>query len=215
MVPLGLLINSIRFYGGENTRLACSIRRLTEMRLGEPPRQAREPRALPVSGFRALRRFAAPPTLAHTTMAEDLQTQFDDAVFAYTTGDYATAVAGFEAVLAAEPEHFEARLSLGMAFYRQENYVAAIEAGHAAEAINANEQRVHTNLSLAYMKSGNKETAEHHGLQAKIAGWKADPNATEATAAGGEDDLKMAEPKLENIKLPTKFPDQPWKKKKE
>ncbi|MGY8651184.1 MAG: tetratricopeptide repeat protein [Verrucomicrobiia bacterium] len=148
-------------------------------------------------------------------MAEDLQTQFDDAVFAYTTGDYATAVAGFEAVLAAEPEHFEARLSLGMAFYRQENYAAAIEAGHAAEAINANEQRVHTNLSLAYMKSGNKETAEHHGLQAKIAGWKADPNATEATAAGGEDDLKMAEPKLENIKLPTKFPDQPWKKKKE
>ena len=74
------------------------------------------------------------PHLRRNTMAEDLQTQFDDAVFAYTTGDYAAAVAGFEAVLAAEPEHFEARLSLGMAFYRKENYAAAIEAGHAAEA---------------------------------------------------------------------------------
>ena len=155
----------------------------------------------------------APPTLAGQRMAENLQVQFDDAVFAYTTGDYAAAVAGFEAVLAVEPEHFEARLSLGMAFYRQENYAAAIEEGHKAEAINTNEQRVHTNLSLAYMKSGNKETAEHHGLQAKIAGWKADPEATAAAEGGG--DLKMAEPKLENIKLPTKFPEQPWKKKKD
>lgn len=160
-----------------------------------------------------MRRFVAALTLVGETMAEDLQIQFDDAVFAYTTGDYAQAVAGFEAVLATDPEHFEARLSLGMAFYRQENYAAAIEEGHKAEAINADEQRVHTNLSLAYMKSGNKETAEHHGLQAKIVGWKADPNAAAATAAEGEDDLKMAEPKLENIKLPTKFPEQPWKKK--
>lgn len=153
------------------------------------------------------------PHLVANRMAEDLQSQFDDAVFAYTTGDYAAAVAGFEAVLAAEPDHFEAQLSLGMAFYRQENYAAAIEQGHKAEAINANEQRVHTNLSLAYMKSGNKETAEHHGLQAKIAGWKADPEA--AAQDDGVGELKMAEPKLENIKLPTKFPDQPWKKKKD
>jgi len=104
-----------------------------------------------------------------------------------------------------------------MAFYRQENYAAAIEEGHKAEAINANEQRVHTNLSLAYMKSGNKETAEHHGLQAKIAGWKADHQATAKANAkdDGTDELKMAETKPENIKLPTKFPDQPWKKKKD
>ena len=33
-------------------------------------------------------------------MAKNLQIQFDDAVFAYTTGDYAAAVAGFEAGLA-------------------------------------------------------------------------------------------------------------------
>ena len=141
--------------------------------------------------------------------AEDLQIEFDEAVLAYTMGDYAAAVKGFEAVLAVETEHFEARLSLGMAFYRQENFARAIEEGHKAEAMNADEQRVHTNLSLAYMRSGDKERAEHHGLQAKLAGWRGNMDAPEA----GADDLKMAEPKPENVKLPTKFPDMPWKKK--
>ena len=141
--------------------------------------------------------------------AEDLQIEFDEAVLAYTMGDYAAAVKGFEAVLAVESEHFEARLSLGMAFYRQENFARAIEEGHKAEAMNADEQRVHTNLSLAYMRSGDKERAEHHGLQAKLAGWRGNMEAPEADG----DDLKMAEPKPENVKLPTKFPDMPWKKK--
>lgn len=144
---------------------------------------------------------------------EDLQTQYDDAVLAYTTGEYDVAIAGFEAILKADPDHFEAQLSLGMAFYRQENYARAIEEGHKAEAINSKEQRVHTNLSLAYMKNGEKEKAEHHGLQAKIADWKDNMDSPDAAAA--EEELKMAETKLENIKMPTKFPDQPWKKKKE
>ena len=146
----------------------------------------------------------------------DLQTQYDDAVLAYTMGDYVVAIAGFEAVLAAEPDHFEAQLSLGMAFYRQENYARAIAEGHKAEEINSAEQRVHTNLSLAYMKNGEKEKAEHHGLQAKIAGWKDNMDAPDAgDGAAAETDLKMAEEKPETIQLPTKFPDQPWKKKKD
>ena len=145
-------------------------------------------------------------------MADELQTVYDDAVYAYTTGDYTGAAEGFAAVLAADPQHFEAQLSLGMAYYRQEDFARAIEEGKKAEAMNPNEQRVHTNLSLAYMRAGDKETAEHHGLQAKIAGWKSDPNAE---AAGGDDDLQMAAPKAEPMKLPTKFPDMPWKKKKD
>jgi tetratricopeptide (TPR) repeat protein len=149
-------------------------------------------------------------------MAGDLQIQYDDAVLAYTMGDYVVAIAGFEAVLAAEPGHFEAQLSLGMAFYRQENYERAIAEGHKAEAINSAEQRVHTNLSLAYMKNGEKEKAEHHGLQAKIAGWKDNMDVPDAgDGAAAVTDLKMAEEKSEAIKMPTKFPDQPWKKKKD
>ena len=146
-------------------------------------------------------------------MADPLETLYDDAVFAYTTGDYTAAVEGFTEVLATAPTHFEAQLSLGMAYYRLEDFARAIEEGKKAEIMNANEQRVHTNLSLAYMRSGDKETAEHHGLQAKLAGWHGNMEAPQAGAK--EDDLKMAEPKPENIKMPTKFPDQPWKKKKE
>lgn len=146
-------------------------------------------------------------------MADPLETLYDDAVFAYTSGDYTAAAKGFTAVLEQDPDHFEAQLSLGMAYYRLEDFVRAIEEGKKAEAMNANEQRVHTNLSLAYMRSGDKDTAEHHGLQAKLAGWRGNMEAPEAGSK--EDDLKLAEPNPENIKMPTKFPDQPWKKKKD
>ena len=146
-------------------------------------------------------------------MADPLETLYDDAVFAYTSGDYTAAAKGFTAVLEQDPDHFEAQLSLGMAYYRLEDFVRAIEEGKKAEAMNANEQRVHTNLSLAYMRSGDKDTAEHHGLQAKLAGWRGNMEAPEAGSK--EDDLKLAEPNPENIKMPTKFPDQPWKKNKD
>jgi len=73
---------------------------------------------------------------------------------------------------------------------------------------------VHTNLSLFYMKAGDKATAEHHGLQARISSWR-----TENTKPSGEPvadpELQMAKPKLEPVKLPGKFPDMPWKKKPE
>ena len=146
-------------------------------------------------------------------MADPLETLYDDAVFAYTSGDYTAAMEGFTEVLATSPTHFEAQLSLGMAYYRLEDFARAIEEGKKAEIMNANEQRVHTNLSLAYMRSGDKETAEHHGLQAKLSGWRGNMAVPEEGAK--EDDLKMAEAKPENIKMPTKFPDQPWKKKKD
>jgi hypothetical protein len=71
---------------------------------------------------------------------------------------------------------------------------------------------VHTNLSLFYMKAGDKKTAEHHGLQARIASWRdnmAPPGATPA----GDPELEMAKPRPPSVKPPEKFPDMPWKKK--
>ncbi len=44
--------------------------------------------------------------------------------------------------------------------------------GHKAEKMKPHDQLVHTNLSRAYMKAGDKKTAEHHGLQARIASWR-------------------------------------------
>lgn len=138
-----------------------------------------------------------------------LQEQYDDAMFAFSTGDYDRAIAGFNAVLDSDPAHFDARLALGMAYYRKGDYPAAIAEGHKARELRPTDQLVHTNLSLFYMKAGDKATAEHHGVQARVASWR-----TPVTPASQIDpDLEMAKPALPPVKPPEKFPDMPWKKK--
>ncbi len=141
-----------------------------------------------------------------------LQEQYDDAMFDFTTGEYDSAIARFKAILLEEPDHWDAQLALGMAYYRKGDYATAIAEGHKAEKLRPNEQLVHTNLSLFYMKAGDKKTAEHHGLQARIASWKGNM-AAPGPAPTADPDLQMAQPPPQNVKLPTKFPDMPWKKK--
>jgi len=141
-----------------------------------------------------------------------LQEQYDDAMFDFSTGDYDSTIAKLKDILAKEPEHFEAQLALGMAYYRKGDYAAAIAEGHKAQTLRPHEQLVHTNLSLFYMKSGDKKTAEHHGLQARIASWKADKTAPGEKPASNPE-LDMAKPPTPQVKPPEKFPEMPWKKK--
>lgn len=133
--------------------------------------------------------------------------QYDDAMFDFSAGNFDSAIAKLNAILKEDPAHFDARLSLGMAYYRKGNFPAAIEEGHKAEQLRPKEQLVHTNLSLFYMKSGDKQKAEHHGLQARIASWRDDKSAPGVPAA--DPDLAMAKPPP----APTNIPDMPWKKK--
>jgi Flp pilus assembly protein TadD len=150
-----------------------------------------------------------------------LPESYDEAMFAFSQGDFARAIAGLQAVLAADPASFDAQLALGMAYYRLGDYVRAIAEGHKAEQLQPHEQLVHTNLSLFYQKAGDKGRAEHHGLQARIAGWRQENQAARAgTAAAGtppapDPELQMAKPVVPTqiIRMPDKFPDQPWKKK--
>ena len=140
-----------------------------------------------------------------------LQEQYDDAMFDFSQGAFATSVDKLKAVLAQDPENFEAQLALGMAHYRLGDFKIAIAEGHKAETLKPHEQLVHTNLSLFYMKAGDKKLAEHHGLQARIASWRTAPAST-PDQPGGDPELELAKPKLEPIKIPSKFPDMPWKK---
>jgi Flp pilus assembly protein TadD len=110
-------------------------------------------------------------------------------------------------LLAKDPAYFDAQLALGMAFFRKGDYATAIQEGHKAEQLNPKDQLVHTNLSLFYMKAGDKQTAEHHGLQARIVGWKKEIKAP-AAASEAANELKMAAPPKPS------FPEMPWKKKK-
>ena len=141
----------------------------------------------------------------------NLQDQYDDAMFAFSGGDFDQAIAKLTEVLETEPDHFDARLALGMALYRKGDFTAAIAEGHKAELLKPKEQLVHTNLSLFYMKAGDKLKAEHHGLQARIASWREDKSVPGAVAADPE--MALAKPPPAPLKLPEKFPDMPWKKK--
>jgi tetratricopeptide (TPR) repeat protein len=138
--------------------------------------------------------------------------RYDDAMFDFSQGDYDASIAKLKSVLTEDPNYFDAQLSVGMAYYRKGDYASAIAEGHKAEKLRPNEQLVHTNLSLFYMKAGDKKTAEHHGLQARIASWKGNM-APPGTTPGGDPELQIAKPAPPPVKLPEKFPDMPWKKK--
>ena len=141
------------------------------------------------------------------------QEQYDDAMFAFSQGDNDAAIALLAALLAEDPAHFDAQLSLGMAHYRKGDYATAIAEGLKAEKLRPDEQLVHTNLSLFYMKAGDKKTAEAHGLKARIASWKGNMAAPQTDAAS-DPELKIATPTAPAMKAPpAKFPDMPWKKK--
>ena len=138
-----------------------------------------------------------------------LQEQYDDAMFDFSRGEFDGAIVKLKSVLAAEPEYFDAQLALGMAFYRKGDFEAAIAEGHKAEKLRPKEQLVHTNLSLFYMRSGDKVTAEKHGLQAKIESWREDAKNSTEKKIESEPELQIAKPTPQ----PMKFPSQPWKKK--
>jgi len=142
----------------------------------------------------------------------NLQNQYDDAMFDFSRGDFASASARLREILTANPTHFDAQLSLGMALYRQGDFAGAIAEGHKAERLKPREQLVHTNLSLFYMKAGDKKTAEHHGLQARIAAWREDPSKP-GERPPGDPELALAKLNPAATKPPATFPDQPWKKK--
>src|SRR5580698_9270274 len=150
-----------------------------------------------------------------------LQEQYDGAMFDFSRGEFTTAAEKLKQVLAEDAAYFDAQLALGMAYYRLGDFATAIAEGHKAESLRPKEQLVHTNLSLFYMKYGDKVTAEHHGLQARIAGWRAEKQAAKsndpaAAPAPADAELQMAKPKpppVKVIRMPDKFPDQPWKKK--
>jgi tetratricopeptide (TPR) repeat protein len=140
------------------------------------------------------------------------QERYDDAMFDFSRGEYDSAITKLTTLLAEDAAYFDAQLSLGVAYYRKGDFATAIAEGHRAEKLRPKEQLVHTNLSLFYMKAGNKVVAEHHGLQARIAGWREDPNAI--AQKNQDPDLQMAKPPMPAAPPPpAKFPDMPWKKK--
>jgi predicted Zn-dependent protease len=142
----------------------------------------------------------------------DLQGQYDEAMFAFSSGNCEEAITRLRAILKEDPNHFEAQLALGGAYFAKGDFAAAIAEGHKAEKMQPHDQMAHTNLSRAYMRAGDKPTAEHHAVQARIASWRGNMAAPGAPASA-EAELQLAKPAAPPPKVPEKFPDMPWKKK--
>jgi tetratricopeptide (TPR) repeat protein len=167
---------------------------------------------LPSSASQNYRTQGSPTAEQSSTLPNmpSSQEQFDEAMFQFSTGNTEAAIAQLKAILAEAPDYFDAQLALGAAYYAKGDYAAAIVEGHAAEKMKPLDQMVHTNLSRAYMKAGDKATAEHHALQARIASWRGNMAAPSSQPAP-EPGLELAKPSAP--KPPVKFPDMPWKKK--
>lgn len=148
-------------------------------------------------------------------MKKSLEERYDKAMFLFSQENYAEAIRLLEEVLLKDSNYFEARLSLGMAFCRLGEFERAIAEGHKAEQLKPNEQLVHTNLSLFYMRAGDKAKAEHHGLQARIASWKENLRPPARGEGSESSDLSLVKPEPKPYKTPEKFPEMPWKKKRE
>jgi Flp pilus assembly protein TadD len=183
-------------------------------------RLARRNRAVALGHFRLplARATQACHMMLVKTIMPTPQEQYDEAMFRFSQADYDAAIQALTTLLAEHPDHFEAQLALGMAYYRKGDYPTAIREGHRAEQLRPKEQLVHTNLSLFYMKAGDKQTAEHHGLQARIAGWRENMAPPESAAgpggaSGGDPELQIAQPKPPPVKAGPPPRDMPWKKK--
>jgi tetratricopeptide (TPR) repeat protein len=62
-----------------------------------------------------------------------LQEQFDEAMFEFSSGHCDAALARLKAIVAEDPDYFDAQLALGAAYYAKGDYAAAIAEGHKAE----------------------------------------------------------------------------------
>ena len=114
-------------------------------------------------------------------------------MFEFSTGNCDAAIAGLKAILAEDPNYFDAQLALGGAFYAKGDFAAAIAEGHKAEKMRPQDQLVHTNLSRAYMKAGDKGLAEHHALQSRVASWRGNM-APPAAKPAASSELPVAQP---------------------
>ena len=81
---------------------------------------------------------------------------------ALAAGDYDRAAQAFSLALLENPQHVGALTSLGIAYYRQEAFEAAIDALERAEAIAPDEPRIRLYLALAYLRQGQLDALRQH-----------------------------------------------------
>ena len=95
----------------------------------------------------------------------------DDGNTALAIGDLDEAAKCFRLAVEQDPQFQDGWHALGMALYKLDRYVEAIEAGQRAAEIDPNNQFVWSSLSLAYNANKQKAEAEAAGAKARIISW--------------------------------------------
>ena len=95
----------------------------------------------------------------------------DDGNTALAIGDLEEAAKCFRLAVEQDPQFQDGWHALGMALYKLDRYVEAIEVGKRAAEIDPNNQFVWSSLSLAYNANKQKAEAEAAGAKARILSW--------------------------------------------
>ena len=109
------------------------------------------------------------------------------AVHLFSRGDDDRAVALLEEAIALDPGYAEAYEALGVMLGRRERFAEAIDVFRRLEEIAPEEPMVHTNLSLFYMKIGDKDEAERQKAQATMKRFAGLDGEREAAAHAAEE----------------------------
>lgn len=121
-----------------------------------------------------------------TDQAERARRLHERAVHLFSRGDDGRAIALLEEAIALDPAFAEAYEALGVILGRGEQFHQAIDIFKRLEEIAPDEPMVHTNLSLFYMKIGDKDEAERQKAEAtlkRFAGLDGEKAAREDAAA--------------------------------
>ncbi len=97
---------------------------------------------------------------------------YDEAVYQLALGNVDRCIAELKALLKEYPDCLDAQLALGNAYLRQNDLEQALGETLKAVEMDAENQMAQMNLSIIYMRMGDKEKAEHHALKAKLSYWK-------------------------------------------
>lgn len=104
--------------------------------------------------------------------SEDVRTLVEDATLDFALGENETALDKLREAVRLHPESFEAWHALTEIYFSMRNLDEALEAAQKALGIRPSDIHIHTSLSRIYMERGDKATAEKHGAQARMLGWK-------------------------------------------
>jgi folate-binding protein YgfZ len=115
-------------------------------------------------------RVSLMPVYAAPDAAGRVHALYDLAIRSYADGDVPRAMELFEGALRLDPTFADAYEAIGVILGKEGRYHEAIDFFRRLEEVAPDEPMVNTNLSLYYMKIGDKETAEDESGKATLKG---------------------------------------------